>query len=207
MALNNRGRGGKHVTRKSRTEAHPYYQPSSKDDLHCVYCGYIIRDGRNRKLATNTVESTYRLHRGMDTKVGGGDYCYCESCGHANREAIEKHHRFRMADLQRANIQNKVIADDLKKTNEAQIEKIKKLEELLAQKEEVHFREVYKADKDSESNCVDVKSSQEAASDTRSDPMEGEVPQQILDEILDLENSASEKEEVVMDVDLVLKDD
>ncbi|CAL8148785.1 unnamed protein product [Orchesella dallaii] len=135
------------------------------------------------------------------------DYCYCESCGHANREAIEKHHRFRMADLHWVNIQNKVIADDLKKTNEAQSEKIKKLEELLAQKEEVHFREVYKADKDSESNCVDVKSSQEAASDTRSDTMEGEVPQQILDEILDLENSASEKEEVVMDVDLLLKDD
>ncbi|CAL8149306.1 unnamed protein product [Orchesella dallaii] len=119
MALNNRGRGGKHVTRESRTDAHPYYRPASKDDLHC------------QSVPITTVESTYRLHRGMDTK---------------------------------------------------------KLEELLAQKEEVHFREVYKADKDSELNCVDVKSSQEA-SGTRSDPMEGEVPQQILDETLDLENS------------------
>ncbi|CAL8086873.1 unnamed protein product [Orchesella dallaii] len=208
MSIAENSGGGKAPNRENRIESHPYHRPAFKDDLYCVHCGYIIRNGRIRKLASCPnidcrkflpltsgygYEGWGRCLAPSCWRFTNRDYCYCESCGQANRESIEKQHRIKVADLHRANAKQKALANQLKKTNDEQRDKIEQLQELLKQKEQRHFTEVYKADG--------------KTNETPTDSIDDEVSQEDLIQISDLEKIGNQKEGSGMDVDAPLKQD
>ncbi|CAL8084046.1 unnamed protein product [Orchesella dallaii] len=149
----------KHVTRDYRNEFHPYQRQSTKDDLHCVFCGITIRNGRVTKMTRCPRKDCNRSlpftagygHNGWGRCINCWtftyrEYCYCENCGHANPDSIAREHRLKLIELQKQHLLDKGIAAEKEKENSELRDKLAKAEEALKQKEEKYFATLYKRD-------------------------------------------------------------
>ncbi|CAL8103578.1 unnamed protein product [Orchesella dallaii] len=159
--------GGRDINRDSDGKFHPYAKPPGINDLCCTHCGIILR---NQVFVRRG--SCPGCKRGIPLGSGWGfngwgrcgkcfrfterGFAFCQNCGVGNNETIANRLKQISDEVQYVKRMEHERVTALQMQNDAKDEEIRKLREIVAASEKVHFESLIQDDDEFVGDVMDL---------------------------------------------------